>query len=249
MKSILFTIGFWFSLSVVCFSQADKKSFLTGVQDKISWLTPKDQLLDHIAVMKRLGDNISDPDLNYWTAYAHYLLYFSFDSKIPDERERSEKAVKEGIQLLEGMEDKTSEHYALLSLLGGLELNFTNALSLPFKAFRVKAKAETAIEMNPANPRAHVALGIYDYYTPKKYGGMKIVEPTFLKVLTMKERNDANPYGPTWGQPEAYLYLVRFYRYAKQPEQALQYLDEGLALYPGFELLIKTKKKLETSTN
>lgn len=206
-------------------------------------------MLSYIGTMRRLGGATPDSNLNYWAAYARYLLCFALDSKNPEEKRQEEAAINEGLDLLEEIKDKNSDHYALLSLLGGLDLNFTNAMMLPFKGMSVGSKAKTAIEKDPTNPRAYVALGIYDYYTPKRYGGMKIAEDNFLKALSLKVNNTPTPYSPNWGHPEAYLFLVRYYRYAKRPDNALRYLNEGLKHYPDFELLKRMKKKLESPGN
>lgn len=246
MKKITLLIGMLLVLFLPGFSQRKEAAVLQNVQEKINWQTPKDSLIEYIKAMEQLQTGTPNPYLNYWEAYAQYLLYFDYDQKKPDEKEQAKKTVAIGLKLLDEVKTKTSEHYALLSLLGGLELNFTSTLMLPFRAAKVGKNAETAIEKDPSNPRGYVALGIYDYYTPKMYGGMKVAEANFKKALTLNEKNDPNPYSPTWGKPEAYLYMVRYYRYAKRPEDALRYLNEGLELYPDFEMLKKTKKKLES---
>jgi tetratricopeptide (TPR) repeat protein len=116
---------------------------------------------------------------------------------------------------------------------------------LPFKASVVGKNAKKAIELNPKNIRAYLALGIYDYYTPKMYGGMKITEENLKKAVALTEKIDPNPFAPDWGKADAYLYLVKFYNYEKKFDDAKKYLDEGLKLFPNFELLKKMKVKFE----
>lgn len=246
MKKTTLLIGMLLLLFLPGFSQRRETNILKNVQDKLNWQTPKDTLIDYIKAMEQLQSGTTNPYLNYWEAYAQYRLYFEFNQENSGEKQQAEKAVAAGLKLIDEVKNKTADHYALLSLLGGLELNFTNVLMLPFRAAKVGKNAETAIEKDPTNPRGYVALGIYDYYTPKMYGGMKVVETNLKKALTLKEKNDPNPYSPTWGKPEAYLYLVKFYRHAKQMDSARKYLNEGLAHYPDFDLLRSMRKKLET---
>lgn len=247
MKKLTLLIGIWLVLSLPGFSQRKEATVLLNVQEKINWQTSKDSLIDYIKAMEQLQTGTPNPYLNYWEAYAQYLLYFEFDQKNPEEKAKAEKAVEAGLKLLNEVKNKTADHYALLSLLGGLELNFTNTLMLPFRAAKVGKNAETAIEKDPTNPRRYVALGIYDYYTPKMYGGKKVAEANLKKALTLNEKSDPNPYSPDWGKPEAYLYLVKFYRYTKQMDNAKKYLDEGLSRYPDFAILKGMRKKLEST--
>jgi tetratricopeptide (TPR) repeat protein len=244
MKNLVFIISLFFLVFSV---EAQKKTenVLTNIQSKLTWTTSKDTLLYYIKAMQELRNGKTNPHINYWEAYAKYLLYFEYDLKNEQEKEQAEKIIEEAIKLLEDIDKKTSEHYALLSLLGGLQLNFVNTLMLPFRASKVGKNAEKAIQMTPQNIRAYLALGIYDYYTPKMYGGMKVVEETLKKAIKLNDRYDPNPYSPDWGKQDAYLYLVKFYSYEKRKNDALKYLEEGLKLYPDFETLKKMRAKIE----
>jgi len=238
---ISFTVFLLFSVK----AQKKTDNVLTNIQNKLTWTTTKDSLLYYIKAMQELQNGKTNSHINYWEAYAKYLLYYDYDLKNEQEKEQAEKTIEEAIKLLEDIDKKNSEHYALLSLLGGLQLNFVNALMLPFRASKVGKNAEKAIQMAPQNIRAYLALGIYDYHTPKMYGGMKVVEETLKKAITLNDKYDPNPYSPDWGKQETYLYLVKFYNYEKRKNEALKYLEEGLKLYPNFETLKKMRAKIE----
>lgn len=218
---------------------------LENIQQKLTWNTSKESLLVYINTMDKMTSEKPNPYTNYWNAYAKYLLYFEFNLKNEEENRKAEQTLEDAVKLIEKIPNKSSEHYALLSLLGGLQLNFTSTLMLPFRASNVGKNAEKAIELNPTNMRAYLALGIYDYYTPKMYGGMKVTEKNLKKALSLPDKADPNPFAPDWGRADAYLYLVKYYKYEKKITEAKKYLEDGLKLYPNFELLQKMKAKLE----
>ena len=242
-KKIVLFIFCLFTIKV--FAQDKITHLLDNIQQKLTWDTSKESLLVYINTMDKMLIEKPNPYTSYWNAYAKYLLYFEYNLKNEDENKKAEQTLEEALKLIEKIQNKTSEHYALLSLLGGLQLNFTNSLMLPFKASLVGKNAKKAIELNPKNIRAYLALGIYDYYTPKMYGGMKITEENLKKAVALTEKIDPNPLAPDWGKSDAFLYLVKFYNYEKKFDDAKKYLDEGLKLYPNFELLKKMKVKLE----
>ncbi len=135
-------------------------------------------------IIKSLEDLDSQSNSNlidYWTAFA----YYRFAVTTGDES-LQETLIEKGIDQLESVKSKTSEHYALLSMLKALELAFIGKMLLPFKAPKVGALAEKAISMGPENPRAHLALGTYDYYTPKLFGGGEVVESELILSLELK---------------------------------------------------------------
>lgn len=226
-------------------AQNKNTQVLENIQQKLTWNTSKDSLMLFIQTMDKMTSEKPNPYTNYWNAYAKYLLYFEFNLKNEEENRKAEQTLEDAMKLIEKIPNKSSEHYALLSLLGGLQLNFTSTLMLPFRASNVGKNAEKAIELNPTNMRAYLALGIYDYYTPKMYGGMKVTEKNLKKALSLPDKSDPNPFAPDWGRADAYLYLVKYYKYEKKITDAKKYLEDGLKLYPNFELLQKMKAKLE----
>jgi tetratricopeptide (TPR) repeat protein len=215
-------------------------SVLTNIQQKITWRTPADSLRNVAAALDELRAKSPNSYLSYWGAFAQYHLYF----RAGKDKETAEKALQTGITLLEEIPTKTAEHYALLSLLQGLDLEFASFLTIPFKANTVKENAEKALALDPNNLRAHYARGINDFYTPAQYGGGKIAAEHFKKAIALPEKTDPNPYAPNWGKADAYSYLAQTYKKAGQIELAKQYATEGLAKYPNHGQLKSLVAKL-----
>ena len=71
------------------------------------------------------------------------------------------------------------------------------------------------------------------------------IRENLKKALSLPDKSDPNPFAPEWGRADAYLYLVKYYKYEKKITDAKKYLEDGLKLYPNFELLQKMKAKLE----
>ena len=221
-------------------AQAPGQNVLTNIQQKITWQTPTDSLQLLTKDLDQLRAEKPNPYLNYWGALAQYHLYFRADK----DKARAEEALTKGIELLEAIPTKNAEHYALLSLLQGLNLEFANFLTIAFKAKTVKENAEKALALAPDNLRAHYARGINDHYTPKQYGGGKVAATHFLKAISLPDKPDPNPYAPDWGKADAYSYLVLSYKAAGKTELARQYATEGLSKYPNHARLRGLMAKL-----
>ncbi|HEX8329532.1 MAG TPA: hypothetical protein VF629_18485 [Hymenobacter sp.] len=201
---------------------------LARIQSRLTWRTPADSVQQLAQALDQLRAQRPNPYVSYWAAFAQYHLYF----RAGQDKTKAEAALEKGIAVLEEVPTKTAEHYALLSLLQGLNLEFANFLTIPFKAGAVKESAEKALTMAPNNLRAHYARGINDFYTPKQYGGGKVAAAHFLKAIALPDQPDPNPYAPNWGKADAYCYLAQTYKAAGQLDLARKYATEGVNKYP-----------------
>jgi tetratricopeptide (TPR) repeat protein len=242
-KNLLIFACCLFAFRVV--AQDKSTHILDKIQQELTWNTSRDSLLVHINSMNKMTNEKTNPYINYWNSYAKYLLFFQFNLKNEEEKKIAEQTLEEAAKLIEKIPNKSSDHYALLSLLGGLQLNFTSMLMVPFRAANVEKNAKKAIELNPKNIRAYLSYAIYDYYTPKMYGGMKVTEENLKKALSLPDKIDNNPFSPDWGRLDAYLYLIRFYRSEQKIVDAKKYLEEGLKLYPQNAVFQKIKASLK----
>jgi tetratricopeptide (TPR) repeat protein len=240
MKNATFTT--LLLLSVTMLSNAQKETYkLENIQSKLNWQTPKDSLTQFIKSMEELKKSHSNPYINYWEAYAIYTLHIQVKD---GDNKKAEQLVDQGIKLLEEIKNKNSEHYALLALFQGLELNYASSLTIPFKAATNESTARKAIKLDPNNLRAYFALALKDYYTPKMFGGGKIVEENLTKAISLNDRSDENPYAPDWGKPDAYRYLIKFYKKNEQPDKARKLMEEAVLKYPNDKGLIALQAKL-----
>lgn len=233
-------IGF----SAPMFAQQAPSNALSHIQVRLANAPTLDTLLTMSSALDHARSTSPNAYLSYWEAYVLYRLTSFYDNSNSKDSKKAEAAVDKGINLLEGIKTKTSEHYALLSLLQGEQLAFANAVTVAFKATTVAASARKAIEMDPNNLRGYLALASYDFNTPKLYGGGKLVEENLKKALSLPVKADPNPYAPDWGQSAAYWYLVTFYKNEGQLALAKQYAAAGAAKYPLNRGLLKLNSTL-----
>ncbi len=173
--------------------------------------------------------------LSYWKAYAKYkqtLAYNELHSKEKSCKKECAKILSQAITLLESNPHKTSDDYALMSIIRNVSISFCPRLKIPFLSNAAKSDAQAAIDMDKENIRAHIAAGVQDYYTPAMYGGGRRYEDCFLKALELPDKQDRNPHSPSWGREEAYVYLVVHYYRKGEKDKAKDLLDEGLSFYP-----------------
>ncbi|TGE21372.1 hypothetical protein E5K00_13870 [Hymenobacter aquaticus] len=178
--------------------------------------------------------------LNYWQAYAYYHLYFRVHASQPAQ---AESYLQSGIAALEAVAAPNSEHLALLSLLQGLNLEYSTFVLLPVRAGIAQRNAEKALALHARNLRACYALAIHDYYTPKIYGGGQLAQRYFRRAVALPDKSDRNPYAPDWGKADAYWYLARTFAAAGQPDSVRHYAQQGALRYPWHQGLVNLAKK------
>ena len=143
--------------------------------------------------------------INYWTAYARYKKSLCAQSNPAEEFQKTARIeLSEALHSLNKIKNKESEDYALLSILKNYSVAFAAAIKIPFVSGEAKKYAQTAIDMDPQNLRAYLAMGIRDYYTPAVYGGKTRFEELFLKAISLQDTYSDNPNDPTWGKNDAY---------------------------------------------
>lgn len=194
-----------------------------------------------IAIEKKLS-GMKEPIAQYWNAYT--LFYESlYHIKIGNKRASFAK-IDQGIKVLEGIKNKGSEEYALLAYMQGFSIQFTSGMQAGIISSKVNENMEKALELDKENLRAWYIRASNNYYTPKAFGGGKLVEESLTKAIALEEKNINNPYRPTWGKDMAYGLLVSFYVDNKRMTEAKKTLEAGLKLYPQDYKLREHEKSL-----
>lgn len=240
MKKALLLLALLFGLSVPMSAQSAPPNVLTHIQNRLAHTVPLDSLLTLESELGKVRIATPNAYLSYWQAYVNYRLTYAYGK----DRKSADKAADKGVSLLEGIKTKSSEHYALLSLLQGVLLESASPVTVAFKATSVASSARKAIELDSNNLRAYLAMAVYDFYTPKLYGGGKLVEENLKKAIALSTKSDANAYAPDWGQPTAYWYLAKFYQNDNKLDLAKQYATAGMSKYPMSRSLQELSKNL-----
>ena len=228
MKKALLLFALSFGLSAPMSAQSAPPNVLTHIQSRLAHTVPLDSLLMLESELGKVRTATPNAYLSYWQAYVNYRLSYAYGK----DRKSADKAADKGVSLLEGIKTKSSEHYSLLSLLQGILLETASPVTVAFKATTVGSSARKSIELDANNLRAYLALAVYDFYTPKLYGGGKLVEENLKKAIALSPKSDANAYAPDWGQATAYRYLAKFYQNDNKLDLAKQYAMAGMSKYP-----------------
>jgi len=165
----------------------------------------------------------------YWRSYLQY--YSSIYYLERGDKETAGKEIDKGIDWMEGMKNKNSEDYALLSLLQGFGIQF-KGMEAMFISSKIKKNAITAIAMDSTNLRAYYVYASNDFYTPKMYGGGKEAERYLLKAISLPAQKIKNIYLPSWGKKESYEMLIKLYIKKGKWGLAKKYFQEGIKEYP-----------------
>lgn len=168
--------------------------------------------------------------LSYWQAYA--IFNKALVLAAAKEKKKAEKENKKALDILEKIENKTSEDYALLAVCYNYSISFASFIKVPSLSSKTKDIANKAIGMDDKNLRAYLVMGINDFFTPKIFGGQKQCEAYFLSAISLADKNSENEYDPSWGKSDAYYYLIRYYLSKNDEVNAIKRMKEALKLYP-----------------
>lgn len=178
----------------------------------------------------------------YWKGYALYynsIFYLKNSNKT-----NSKTTLMNGIKALKLIKKKSSEDYALLSMLESFSCQFLVFPEVIKASKDATTYIERAIDLDENNLRAYYVLANNDYYTPENYGGSKNVEKYALKAISLPAQKVDNPYLPSWGRQESYELLTNYYIKQKDIENAKKYVKLGLIEYPDSFVLKSNKSKL-----
>ncbi len=179
--------------------------------------------------------------IQYWRGYLqYYLAIYHLKSGA---KNASEKEVDKGITLIDGMKRKNSEDYALLAHLESFSTQFKGIKAATI-AGKIQRHGKLAISMDSTNLRGYYVLGSSDFYTPKKFGGGKMVEKHLTKAIQLPAQTVENGFLPSWGKEESYELLIKYYIREEKWEEAVKYYQEGIALFPNNYQLSSLASKL-----
>ncbi len=173
----------------------------------------------------------------YWLSYGLYNQALIADRL--EDKKAAEELIDRAIELLNPLEEDP-ESQALLALQLGFSTRFKSYWSMISLGRNAYQRAERAVALAPTNMRTNLALAINDFYTPKVFGGGKKVETHLIKALQATSPS-ASDTSPTWGKPNVYELLFKYYQKNEQQTKAQNYLNQGLSEFPDSELLLSLK--------
>ncbi|WP_424001505.1 hypothetical protein [Maribacter sp. IgM3_T14_3] len=145
----------------------------------------------------------------YWKAYIKYATARYYDEV--GKKKNTKNEILKGIEILEGIENKNSDDYALLGMLQGFAIKYLKNQDVILYNIKAKKNINKALKLDSTNVRAHYVAANHDLYTPKEFGGGKIVEKHLNDAISIALTDKKNSFAPTWGKMESYLLLVDYY--------------------------------------
>ncbi|RXQ96645.1 hypothetical protein EO244_03190 [Ancylomarina salipaludis] len=237
-------------LTTVQKSETDSTNLLNGIQGKVDQAfllalkTKQAAPLLHLdQKLNKIGGKNSNPIITYWQSYLSY--YLSICHLQLKDKKNAEESINKAIELIENMENKNAEDYALLAYEQSFSCQFKPGIIIPFVSKKLKRNCETALQIDSLNMRAYFVLGSNDFYTPEMFGGGKSAEKMLLKAIDMPEQKIANPFLPSWGKMNAYELLIRWYIRKEKWNLAHKYYQEGLKKYPTSFLIQELASKIK----
>ncbi len=191
-------------------------------------------LVKHNTMLEQTFEKEDNNFNRYWLSYGLYNQALIADRL--EDKKAAEELIDRAIELLKPLEED-AESQALLALQLGYSTRFKSYWSMMSLGRAAYQRAERAVALAPTNMRTNLALAINDFYTPKVFGGGKKVE-THLKKALQAPNPSASVTTPTWGKPNVYELLVKYYQKNKQQTQAQNFLNQGLNEFPNSELLL-----------
>lgn len=203
------------------------KIFNAFVQDRTS---PENNALNELNI--RLENLYKARNLNlilYWRSYLQF--YLSINSLINGDNKTAENKINNGIELIESIEKKNSDDYALLAMLQGFSIQF-NPMNAMYISADIKKNVNNAMSLDSTNLRAWYVLASNDFYTPEQYGGGKEAEKYLLKAISLPAQKIKNDYLPSWGKEESYEMIIKLYIKKEKWDLAKKYFQDGIAAFP-----------------
>ncbi|MEN5059063.1 tetratricopeptide repeat protein [Sphingobacterium kitahiroshimense] len=230
-------------------SENEQEKYLIDIQLKIQkaanegFVSKKTDRLDEIEKsLDQLYTSNKHNIILYWKSYLQYFKTIIYMQNSDDKN--ASKANEASIETLESIKLKNSEDYALYAMVKGLSFQYSSGIKAPFISSDIKDAIEKSIKLDPQNIRAYYVKGSNDFYTPKGYGGGKLVAETLKKAISLKDENVPNKILPSWGKEESYEMLIKFYIKNANWKEAIIYFNEALKKYPDNYLIYKLGAQL-----
>jgi hypothetical protein len=211
-------------------------SLLVDIQSKIynafvkARMSQKNDALNELSIHLEKLYKVNNQNLIlYWRSYLQF--YSSINYLSGGDNKSAESEINKGIALIESVEKKNSEDYALLAMLQSFSIQFDSSKAM-YISQDINKNVNNAISLDSTNLRAWYVSASSDFYTPVQYGGGKKAEKYLLKAISLPAQKIQNDYLPSWGKEESYELLINLYIQTEKWDLAKKYFQEGIAAFP-----------------
>lgn len=204
-------------------------------------------LVAHSMLERAIEGNANLALAHYYLGYIEYQLATSLMNK--GERDENTSANNDSALIyidsaihnlrksidLDGKSVDAAEAHALLSIVYGQKIRLKPGMGTVL-GLRSKRVIRRAKKLNPTNPRVVLADAIYNYNTPRKYGGSQESGLAGFKRVTdiFSSEKESSPFLPSWGEIEAYTWMGLAYLEMEQYQHARHALEKALEINPEY---------------
>lgn len=216
--------------------QLNLDTLLMGIESKIyeafvESLMQQDHkpLLKLCNELKELSTTEEQGIIIYWRSYLQFYSSIYFLKK--GEREIAEKEIDKGIDLLNEIQKKNSEDYALLAMLQGFSVQFKGAKARHVSD-EIKGNTKQALTIDSTNLRAHYVYANNLFYSPEKNSRGSEIERHLLKAISLPAQKVQNSCLPSWGKEESFEMIIKLYLKEEKWNLANKYYQEAIKEFP-----------------
>lgn len=250
-------LQFWLllvTLGVQALLAQEAPNQLFGIEDKIveaqhlSFHQSDEAPLQEVLQLLSSAEDIGDTHWkDYWTGFTHFRrsIYLAYNQNANEDKAKA--AAEMAIEILDAIENKNSEDYALLGYVKGFSLQWKSGLAIAKQAAIAGKWVKLAVQADDQNPRAQFAFGNNNFHTPAIFGGGKKADEYITRSIALYKESIPNPLMPSWGMDEAYTMLVRTKLKAKKTEEAETLVAEALERFPENRNLRKLQSDMAKS--
>jgi hypothetical protein len=188
--------------SLIVFSQNEK--YTKAMEKNLSLLDAAKTTQDFQTVANAFA-RIGETEKNQWLPYYWAGLALSragWDDPKIDKEDNAQK-IKAYCAKAEAIE-KNSEIYSLLNMAATQEMMVDPQTRWQTYGQEASANLDTAMKLNPDNPRLYYLKGMSVFNTPVAFGGGKDnAKPLFEKAVALYKMEKPKPLYPHWGRAQA----------------------------------------------
>lgn len=246
MKTII-SLFMLVCLSSSIVAQTEKTNPLLDIQERIDSIYIAARKEKNATSLLEMEKSIKGAKMNnylpqYWGAYLKLnlsVLYGEIEDKV-----KAEESINDAIKILDGIESKDAEVLALLAYAQSFSIRYASGMQAGIIYQKSGQNINIAKKIDATNIRVWYVAAILDFYTPKSFGGQKECEAFFKKAISLDEKNDSNPYLPTWGKEDSYLMLINYFITNDRKDEATKYFKEASSDFPNSSRLQALEKRI-----
>jgi len=174
--------------------------------------------------------------VRYYLGYCDYRLATFYQQQT--NKDMVSKHLEAAITHLEAalkLNNKFAEAYALLSSCYGQKISLAPMLGMTLGP-RAGMAMQSALQLEPNNPRVILLEAVGNYYKPSMFGGSKEgALAGFKRAAELFEKEQLqDPLQPDWGKPEAYAWIGVAHLDKNDHAKARAALERALAIAPDY---------------